>query len=210
MSDSYLANQAAHRPATGLFSNTLLTNLRNCVKMLLNNQLEAQQMPLRAGWINDIPDIHKSIVVAHQILWERRDESVDTTPMQVLKLTYICYGVILALSDERLFDESIEAWKFGPVIPSVYQSFKSFGNRPIQVTVADQHELSEQHKNLIRQIELIHRRYDGIQLSSLTHTRGTPWDTTIRRDGVGAKILDDDIRSYYQGHLKEDVVLQGR
>ena len=167
-------------------------------------------MPLRASWIANIPDIHKSIVAAHQILWERRAESVTTTPMQVLKLTYICYGVILAFTEERLFDEPIEAWKFGPVIPSVYQSFKSFGDRPIQITVADQHELNTRHKGLIHEIELIHRRYDGIQLSSLTHTRGTPWDITIKRDGVGAIIRDDDIRKYYKLLLEGSVARKGR
>ena len=53
------------------------------------------------------------------------------TPMEVNKLVYISHGWMLALHDESLISEKIEAWKHGPVIPSLYHKFKMYGAEPI-------------------------------------------------------------------------------
>ena len=44
---------------------------------------------------------------------------------------YYTQGWCLALADQPLFNEQIEAWKWGPVIRSIYHQFKEFGNSPI-------------------------------------------------------------------------------
>ena len=46
------------------------------------------------------------------------------TLMQLLKLSYISHGFTLALLDKPLADEYAEAWRFGPVFPSIYHEFK--------------------------------------------------------------------------------------
>ena len=55
-------------------------------------------------------------VVAEQILWLRRD--VETTPMHVLKLVYLCHGWVLGLTDQALIDEPVEAWQYVPPVLS--------------------------------------------------------------------------------------------
>ena len=42
------------------------------------------------------------------------------------KLVYITKGFALATLDDGLFEEEVEAWKYGPVISSLYHEFKQF------------------------------------------------------------------------------------
>lgn len=49
------------------------------------------------------------------------------TPLQVIKLTYIAHGYSLAINGEPLVDEAVEAWRHGPVVPSVYHRAKRCG-----------------------------------------------------------------------------------
>src|SRR5271154_4906780 len=53
------------------------------------------------------------------------------TPMQLQKLVYFAYGWYLAITGERLIDERVEAWQWGPVIPSLYSAFREYGSDPI-------------------------------------------------------------------------------
>lgn len=46
------------------------------------------------------------------------------TPLQVIKMVYIAHGYSLALLDEPLVEEAVEAWRYGPVLPSVYHTVK--------------------------------------------------------------------------------------
>lgn len=36
--------------------------------------------------------------------------------MQVNKLSYLSYGFVLAIKNEKLFNDKVEAWRYGPVI----------------------------------------------------------------------------------------------
>ena len=46
-------------------------------------------------------------------------------------LPYISHDYTLALTDQKLFSDSVEAWKYGPVIPNIYQEFKHYGGGEI-------------------------------------------------------------------------------
>jgi len=58
----------------------------------------------------------------------------DLTNLKLQKLLYFAYGVHLSLFNEKLFNDEIQAWKLGPVIPSVYKEFKDHGKNPIGVS----------------------------------------------------------------------------
>ena len=53
------------------------------------------------------------------------------TNLRLNKYVYFAYGFALAILDREIFHEPIQAWKFGPVIPSIYHEFKRFEFRPI-------------------------------------------------------------------------------
>src|SRR5690348_2726800 len=53
------------------------------------------------------------------------------SPLKLQKLLYFGHGWHLAITGEPLLSERIRAWKYGPVVESIYYQFRRFGNRPI-------------------------------------------------------------------------------
>src|SRR5687768_9300066 len=62
--------------------------------------------------------------------------------MKVQKLVYFAHGWYLAITNQPLINEAIEAWRFGPVIPSLYHSLKHSGNQAITHTIDEQTDLT--------------------------------------------------------------------
>ena len=146
--------------------------------------------------------VSRTQLVAEQILWLRRE--IPTTPMHVLKLAYISHGFMLGLTKSVLLYESVEAWRYGPVVPSVYHRYKAFGGQPIDIATVDQSaSLGDDELFAIEAVEDIYRAVSALRLSSLTHQVGTPWHTTVQKYGVGTIIPNDLISSYYEEFIYE-------
>jgi uncharacterized phage-associated protein len=136
-------------------------------------------------------------LVSDQILWLRR--SIATTPMHVLKLVYLCHGWALGLHDLALIHEPVEAWRYGPVVPSVYHTYKSFRGNAINAPAVDRSsEFSAQQMDAIELVHDVYSDFDAIQLSALTHRPGTPWDITRKKYGLGTPIPDELILEHFK------------
>jgi len=74
----------------------------------------------------------KAFACANYILDSLQNRGIDDlTNLKLEKLLYFAYGIHISLYNEPLFDEKIEAWRLGPVVPSVYRVFRDFGPNPI-------------------------------------------------------------------------------
>ena len=136
-------------------------------------------------------------LAAEQILWLRR--GTETTPMHVLKLVYISHGWTLGLYGRSLINEPAEAWRYGPVVPSVYHRYKSFRGDPITTEPVDRSdEFDDEQRDVIEQVHEVYGDFTALQLSALTHKPGTPWDVTYREYGAGVIIPNELIRDYYK------------
>ena len=140
-----------------------------------------------------------SRTVADHVLFLRSELDLETTTMQIIKLVYICHGWMLGIYDRKLMSEPVEAWKYGPVVPNVYRTFKLFRGNPIDTVPIDQSgDLDSEQSALIREVVRAYRDYDGLQLSTITHMKGTPWHTVYRNGrGLGSIIPDKLIKEYY-------------
>lgn len=141
----------------------------------------------------------------------------DNKPIHLLgliKRVYIAHGFSLALLNHGLLDprfDKVEAWKYGPVIPSVYHSFKQNGKNNIteKTTVMEWDEKKEEPKFEIPKlnnkedkkiVEIVWKRYidyTDSELVTLTHIYGTPWCLCYIKDEnvVIPDILTED---YYK------------
>ena len=136
-------------------------------------------------------------LAAEQILWLRR--GTETTPMHVLKLVYISHGWTLGLYGRSLINEPAEAWRYGPVVPSVYHRYKSFRGDPITTEPVDRSDaFDDEQRDVIQQVHEVYGDFTALQLSALTHKPGTPWDVTYREYGAGVIIPNELIRDYYK------------
>ncbi|WAK02791.1 Panacea domain-containing protein [Methylobacter sp. YRD-M1] len=74
---------------------------------------------------------HSALAIANAFLDLARGDGKGITPMKLQKLVYYAHGWNLGIFGEPLIDETIEAWKYGPVIQPIYHEFKSFGAEEI-------------------------------------------------------------------------------
>jgi uncharacterized phage-associated protein len=128
------------------------------------------------------------------------------THMQLQKLTYIAQGYKLAITGatERLINNPINAWKFGPVIPELYQELKMYGNNEIPKLYFNEN-IKPADQSLVRAVYDSYGSMSGVELSELTHRRGTPWDQIWnQQNGKNQQnqiISDNLIATYYLDHL---------
>ena len=154
-----------------------------------------------------------TISVANYFIAKAIDSGAEITPMKLIKLVYIAHGWHLAFRGQPLIGEAVEAWKFGPVIDSIYQNFKEFKNSQItrqktylgpggQLVVPQVSDADTQI--FLDRVWVSYRRYNGLQLSAMTHQPDTRWDTIWKKNGGaemrGAVIPNDLIEQHYK-HL---------
>lgn len=138
-------------------------------------------------------------------------------PLKLMKLVYIAYGYALALLDRCIIDyrfDRVEAWKFGPVIPSVYHSFKIYGSGFVEkettlfVTGEDglgivTPELQDpQAQTICRYVwNRYGKGYSDSELVSILHGKGTPWGK-VYEEGKNNPIPEFYTKMYYKGLIQ--------
>ncbi len=138
-------------------------------------------------------------VVSNELVSIAGRQGNTLTPMQVLKLAYIAHGFRLGVFGVPLIDNKIEAWKFGPVIPILYHSIKDRRDKPVRkVEVNGLEQLTDDEREFLEDVYDAYKDFSGIDLSNLTHQRGTPWHQVYRPDRVHIRIPDDLIQDHYQ------------
>lgn len=144
--------------------------------------------------------MYKVLDIAHKILNKATlteyEEPISNLKLQ--KLLYYMQGYHLAYFDSPLFDDEIEAWMYGPVVPSVYQHFKNHENNGIKYS-KEVTTLSLQEEKLFEEVYNVYNSYFAIGLMNLTHAE-TPWKTTPT--GVGSIIEKSKLKSYFKNKLK--------
>lgn len=152
--------------------------------------------------------------VVNYFLDRAADEGRPITPLKLIKLVYIAYGWVLALLGKKLFAEPIEAWRHGPVVPSVYHEFKYFGKEPITsraICVDDAFEYGREEPrieqngpvvDILDKVWAAYRRFSGWSLREKTHAVGTPWDKSYT-EGHNSVIEDSLIAPHYRQKISE-------
>ncbi len=139
---------------------------------------------------------HKPRVIANWFLSTAALEGEALTQMELQKLVYIAHGWHLALLDEPLIDEVVEAWKWGPVIPSLYRSFARFGASAIPAE-SMKPTLPEKTESLLNDVWEVYKRFTAAELSAMTHKPNTPWSLAFKKEIRNIPISNDSIKLHY-------------
>ncbi|MDD9801715.1 MAG: DUF4065 domain-containing protein [Deltaproteobacteria bacterium] len=141
------------------------------------------------------------------LTWAREDKkSKSYTPMKIIKLVYIAHGWCLAISQKPLIINPVEAWRYGPVIRSLYDEFKKFGNGTIQ-GLAEYSEvesksgevkehIEEEFVKTLRSVYQLYGDFEAFQLANLTHMPNSPWAKAI--EDSKAFISNDIMKAEYE------------
>lgn len=123
-----------------------------------------------------------ALSVANSFLEQSFKENVNLTPMKLQKLIYILYKAYLKETKDKLFNEKFEVWKYGPVLPSVFQTFNEFKSNPINKYYSEDGKTYSTVKKgnavfdrIFEDVWNKYKSYDGIFLSTLTHLDDTAW-----------------------------------
>lgn len=143
--------------------------------------------------------------IAREFLKLAKKEEEILSPMKLLKLTYIAHGYYLGFFDKALFNNKVQAWKYGPVIPELYHVIKRFGQKPVSedvVSLYSESKMDAETHNFIKIIWNNYKKFSGSELSSKTHLPDTPWDKVYT--GHHFKEIDNDIiKEYYKERLND-------
>lgn len=122
--------------------------------------------------------------VAKYLLYRSLEDGELVTPLKMQKLVYYAYVWTLVKNKKKLFEEKIEAWPSGPVVPSLYRELKDYGSSPIDekyLGVKNEAELEPLFSKFPRDVKAtldeVYEDYmtkTAFELVSLTHSE-KPW-----------------------------------
>lgn len=139
-------------------------------------------------------------IANHLLSCAAREEAGELmSNMKLQKLLYYEQGFHLAYFGEPLFEEDIEAWMYGPVIPSVYYKYESFRREGI-TPQEDNFIFSNIKENaLFEEVFRVYNAYSAYGLANMTHQE-MPWVTTPV--GKGNIIDKEKMRVFFKSRLK--------
>jgi len=99
----------------------------------------------------------------------------EMTNMKVQKLLYYAQSLYLALHDSPLFEDEIQAWRYGPVCPPAYRIYSEFEAQQLPIPKKDfLGSISQEIKKLLEEVWEYFGEYHAYQLSGMTHLE-FPW-----------------------------------
>jgi uncharacterized phage-associated protein len=158
-------------------------------------------------------------IVANFMLDVAKDRGIGLTNLALQKLLYFAHAISLAERKTKLVSGHFEAWKYGPVHPTVYQSFKSAGPNAIDFRADALDPVSRVRKPLSRledsatrdiceRVILQFGRMSAGRLVDITHAVGGPWHYVVAASETGANIglrIPDEIIVGRHGRQKVTV-----
>lgn len=124
-----------------------------------------------------------STILCNNILQRGERDDIDISPMKLQKLMYFVCRDYVRETGQMPIGEDFEVWQYGPVLPSVYGEFKTFGAKPITCYARDasggSYKVSErENPTLARVLDVVwakYKNFSGVDLSKKTHQPGSGW-----------------------------------
>ena len=136
------------------------------------------------------------------------------SPMKIQKLVYMAHGYCLCYYGKPAVDETFKAWKFGPVLTTLYHECKIFSIKGIDSLLT---ELSltnndwklvkapdPQDEEIMEVISFVWEHYKGWKagtLSNWTHEKNSPWSEITQHSeniGIDTEIPNEKIEVYFK------------
>lgn len=141
------------------------------------------------------------------------------TQLSIQKLVYLAYADYLCKYKKPMFKENVVAYRYGPVIESLYQEFKKYGKEEIVEEEIYSYRVS---KNVLPPLfmkilstengmETMHsilsvffkfKDKTASDLVSLTHSPGSPWSQIYKGDYSNPVIDDKIILEFHKNELE--------
>ncbi|MGL5356732.1 MAG: Panacea domain-containing protein [Fusobacteriaceae bacterium] len=157
--------------------------------------------------------MNKVLDICRFIVNYSNKNSYGVSNLKLQKLLYFVQAKFLLETGEPCFDEKIEAWAYGPVIPEAYHEFKEYGGMNIPTihkyktfkSFFEEPEIVEFKENIITSanrekiisVLKFFENYTAGNLVDITHNQD-PWKNAYKSN---CKIIENDyIKRYFNVH----------
>ncbi|WP_153940692.1 Panacea domain-containing protein [Acidithiobacillus thiooxidans] len=129
------------------------------------------------------------------------EEAGDTmSNLKLQKLLYYAQGFHLAVFGVPLFEDEIEAWTHGPVVPNVYHEFKNYGGSAIPGQSGfDPTDFSEETRDFLNEVYNVYGQFSAWKLRNMTHEED-PWKNAYDST-PGTTISNDSLKTYFSTRI---------
>lgn len=146
-----------------------------------------------------MPGNYNALTIAKWFIAWAQSEDGDLSNLKLQKLLYYAQGHHLARTGRPLFEDRMEAWSHGPVVPSVYRAFKEFGSGDIQLPDDDPFswdEVDGETTQLLIDVWDRYGVYGAWQLRNMTHDE-PPWKEVFRPDEIYVEISQKTLLQHF-------------
>ena len=114
--------------------------------------------------------------IAQYIIQKYNEQNICINNLKLQKILYFIQAEFLVATNQPCFCDEIQAWNFGPVIPTVYREYAAFGstNIPYFKKTDVQYLFHKKDIKLIDDITNQCSKYSSSSLTDITMNQ-TPW-----------------------------------
>ena len=135
--------------------------------------------------------------IAKKIIAKTDTEHGDTiSNLKLQKMLYYMQGFHLAFFGTPLFEEEIKAWQYGPVVPSVYEEYKRYESKAIDLPEGPVIELTEDEEAVFDNVYDEYNQFSAVALMKMTHDE-SPWRSTE----IGQVIDKGKIKQFFKTQI---------
>lgn len=134
--------------------------------------------------------------VAQYVINETLNQGYPVSNLKLQKMLYFVQGVMLVNYGRPAFEDHIEAWQYGPVVPEVYFAYSSYGATPILLQY-DKINLDDEEKNAANIVINSFLKTPAFALVNETHRVNSPWYDAYHSSGDNI-ISNESIAQYFR------------
>lgn len=157
---------------------------------------------------------YKAVDIARYIINYSNEKGYGISNLKLQKLLYFVqvYFLIKTKGNKYCFDDKIEAWNYGPVVPTAYHEFKGYGACNIPSVknyiffdtknimnsgrkTFDDSIICDKDKKLIKEVVDKFSEYNASDLVAITHGQD-PWKNAYHPN-CNNEITIDSLKEYF-------------
>ncbi len=147
--------------------------------------------------------IYSTLAIANIVLKIALDFGLEINKMKLNKLCFLIHGSFLAILDNSPFDEPVEAWRHGPMFPSLFNELGKDGVKTLSFPITKNTIiLSDSELNIVKKTVENFGHFQAFTLSDILQKENSPWFLTFNQKGVFSKIENDLISGYFKEKMK--------
>lgn len=146
---------------------------------------------------------YSALLVARWFVAWAHAENATLSNLKLQKLLYYAQGHYLAKTGQPLFTDRMEAWSHGPVVPSVYRTFKDAGADDLDLPDAKSFRWSsvdDETAGLLMDVWDTYGIYAAWRLREMTHGE-PPWKEAFRPDESYIEITPSAIQRGFRASV---------